>query len=276
MKKGLIIAIIGCLSILPVPGRCLDNRLFVTKNPPQEVIDSNKVTTVANDSVGNSQINKALLISIESLQKDKSQLLSEIENLKKDTAELSKRNRIQIDEINKLNNKIRELDKSANQYRSKYETLVNDISKLDAVIYKQCLLYPLEGKYDSLLVSESLKSIQSFSSINKNLSKKFIEYRETYEPLLKRYKDYNTQLLTFIESNARYIKATHGVISDAHKTKFENELKQLPYYSECYVNRNKPPYKSIIYLDNVIDKFLSILKKEGNVEIDISELLNSF
>ena len=276
MKKELIIAVISYLYSIPLPGNCLGNRLLVVDNSFQEVVDSNKVSASTIQDAKSDQINEALHICVNKLKIENAQLLCEIETLKKDTAELSKRNGTHVTVIYNLNKKVEELDKSVIQYRSKYEQLVNDISRLDAVIYKQCLLYPLEGKYDSLLVNESLKSIESFSSINKNLSKEFEEYRDIYEPLLKSYKQYNAQLFSFIESKVKHIRATGGVVYDAHKTKFENELKQLPYYSEYYENRNKPPYKSILYLDNLIDKFLIILNKKGNVENDILELLNSF
>lgn len=241
----------------------------------------NKVDTIVlskatSDSVDNNTINDALLISINSLKKENSRLVNDNKCLRSDTAELRNRSRIYLRKIDELNDKIKEQELTTNQYRSKYEKLITDISKMDAVIYKQCLLYPLEGRYDSLLIRESLHAIQSFYAIIKNPSKEFTEYKATYEPLLYKYNQYNTQLHYFFEKELRVIKATAGVVSEAHKNKFKNELEMLPYYSECYVNRNKPPYKSILYLDELIDSFLAILEKKGNVLNDMDELLNKF
>ena len=91
---------------------------------------------------------------------------------------------------------------------------------------------------------------------------------------MKNYKQYSTQLSSFLESKSKHIEANGGVISEAHKTRFKNELSELPYYVECYVNRNKPPYKSIVYLDHVIDAMEVIFNKNGEVINEIYELLN--
>jgi len=272
MNKRFIL-FIGLLSSLQMFG---SNKEVANQHRLVNKEDSIVLPKTAKDSVDNNTINDALLISINSLKKENARLLDENKHLKSDTAELIKRNRIHFKKIDELNDKIKEHERTANQYRANYEKLIRDISKMDAVIYKQCLLYPLEGRYDSLLIKESLRAIQSFYAINKNPSKEFTEYKATYEPLLNKYNQYNTQLRSFFEKELKVIKATQGIVSEAHKNKFKSELEMLPYFPECYVNRNKPPYQSILYLDELIDSFLSILEKKGNVLNDMDELLNKF
>ena len=272
MNKRFIL-FIGLLSSLQMFG---SNKEVANQHRLVNKEDSIVLPKTAKDSVDNNTINDALLISINSLKKENARLLDENKHLKSDTAELIKRNRIHLKKIDELNDKIKEHERTANQYRANYEKLIRDISKMDAVIYKQCLLYPLEGRYDSLLIKESLRAIQSFYTLNKNPSKEFTEYKATYEPLLNKYNQYNTQLRSFFEKELKVIKATQGIVSEAHKNKFKNELEMLPYYSECYVNRNKPPYRSILYIDKQIDSFLKILEKKGNVLNDMDELLNKF
>ena len=52
----------------------------------------------------------------------------------------------------------------------------------------------------------------------------------------------------------------------------KDDLRGLEYY-RYYQDRNKDPYQSIIYLDDAIDEFCSILDKGDNIQNRISDLI---
>lgn len=169
----------------------------------------------------------------------------------------------------------RKLEDEKNSYKIRYDLLRTELSKLDEVIYKQCLLYPLEAKYDKKSVEEAKRSIDAIQRILESPSPQFIKYRDIYFPLLTKYSQYNEELMTCIKKQQEFIEATGWSIGNAHRERFKNDIKSLSYYKDCYITRNNPPYKSILYLDNVIDKYLKIIDKTSNVQNDYKEILDS-
>lgn len=212
-------------------------------------------------------------IAIRTLQKEKKLLKDTILLLKQDTLEYSQKLTNKEGEISTLTRDKQSLEKDRDSYKQKFDNLTRELEKLDGVIYKQCLLYPLEAKFNAKSVDEAIRSVDAISSLLKNPSKDFLDTKNIYYPLLKSYYKYNQELLHFVENEIQYVEMTDWVIGNSHKQKFSEEIKQLSYYKDCYIKRNIPPYKSIVYLDDIIDSFLSILKKKGNVEIDLKNLL---
>lgn len=147
------------------------------------------------------------------------------------------------------------------------------LSNVDAIVYKQCLLYPLEAKFDSTTWTESLQGIDAYVEINNSPSDKFNKYKDVYYNLLKQYPVYYNELLNLLKGERKVLSMTQWVVG-AHKEKFLNDMQALPYW-KFYVHRNEAPYRSILYLDNVIDKFKTIINKSGNVKNDIDNLINS-
>ena len=177
-------------------------------------------------------------------------------------------------EIKELQEEKNKVESDRNGLKVQIDNWGRKLSSLDQVIYKQCLLYPLEGKYDPENITEAITTIETIQDLIESPSNQFVQYKKTYFPLLKGYEQYNNQIINLIESHILFLKALDWKIG-VRKEKFMNELKQLPYYSECYLKKDIPPFESITYLDDAIDKYINILKKEGNVKTDIEELLQS-
>lgn len=228
-----------------------------------------------NTNSNTSSINNALAITVESLQKQIdgnnariSVLRDSISLLK--TTEKSLRQEIETykkDKESALNEK--------RSWEDKYNNLSRNISRLDALVYKQCLLYPLEARYDSTSIKEALTVVSSFADLPVQASNNFQNYRSTYEPLLRNYKSYNDELVGFLENKLATIRLTGGVVRSAHKDKFRNELIQLAYYKQYYLDRNKKPYRSILYLDQAIDKFIDLIKSNNVIDAELERLINS-
>jgi septal ring factor EnvC (AmiA/AmiB activator) len=159
--------------------------------------------------------------------------------------------------------------------KAKYDELVNAVSTLDGIVYKNCLLYPLETRYDPKLIVEAVRAVNSFSQLPTAKSSEFEQYKKTYLPLLKQYGEYNKELGSFFAQKLEIIKMTGNVVRDAHRDKFTRELEALPYFQKCYKGRNNPPYSSIVYLDEAIDKFKAIIAKTGDVSKEMEELIKS-
>lgn len=168
--------------------------------------------------------------------------------------------------------KIQNETKRAEAAISEQKRVKNILSNVDAIVYKQCLLYPLEAKYDSITRAEALQAVNAFSEINSTPSGKFVEYKNIYYDLLYQYPTYYDQILSFLKKGKTVLGMTNWIVG-VHKEKFLNDMKSLPYW-KFYLHRNEPPYKSILYLDNVLDKFKEIVNRNGNVKNEIEDLIN--
>ena len=183
----------------------------------------------------------------------------------------------QNDRIAKLEKEVAEANKAIEKANKDYETIKQAVLSKDAVLYKQCLLYPLERRYNPALIADALSTVNVFAGLGQ-MSDKFEEYRNTYQPLLNQYGQYNQQLIVFIQGCIDYVEKRQEKLGDgglvtAPKEKWLNELKELPYYHECYVGKDRPPYKSIIYLDDVIDEFRSVVEQKGDVKSELLKLV---
>ena len=166
-------------------------------------------------------------------------------------------------------------EEKMNSLKAKYDELACAVSTLDGIVYKNCLLYPLETRYDYKLIADAVRAVNSFSQLPTAKSPEFEQYKKTYLPLLKRYGEYNEELRSFFAQCFEFIKAKNNIVGDGHRGSFTRKLEALPYFQKCYKGRNNPPYSSIVYLDEAIDKFKAIIAKTGDVSKEMEELIKS-
>lgn len=214
-------------------------------------------------------------IELKSLRTREQQLLDSIAELNKQLVE--KEALIKSERENKM-----KVEDEKNSLKIKFDGLVKEFSTLDAIVYKQCLLYPLEGRYDENLINEALRAAHSFANLSPQKSAEFNECMKTYEPLLHQYEKYNEEIKTFIKHKKQeltqkmtLLKVKTMTVDDSDRANFISELKGLTYYQECYIHRNDPPYKSILYLDEAIDKFKAIINEKGDVSKKFNDLIKS-
>lgn len=215
--------------------------------------------------------NDQLEKQVKLLEKDKENELNQIRKLKKEVQDRDRQSDSLKDSVLSLQNKLSKVE-------SNYKELAQQVSKISDVIAKQCLLYPLEGKYSPTFIKEAIQTISAidflYENINEKPSKEYEDTKATYFSLLEDYKRYNDEILKFVKERicgeGEMIGWNFGPNG---KKDLNNELERLTYVQDCYNVRNDPPYKSIIYLDNMIDRIKSALSKKGNIKDDINQII---
>lgn len=153
------------------------------------------------------------------------------------------------------------------QLRNENASLLNDIRlkddslrsskalilSLDNIVYKECLLFPLERRYNAKYIADSKRCLEAMGT-NKSHPKEY----QTYYHFLDEYESFNQALITFLGDQEDCLGRKQWKINDVAIKQAKDGLNKLPYY-KYYVNRNKYPWESILYLDETIDEFLKLL-----------------
>lgn len=255
----------------------------------QNFFSSKKKENKQIDRPNNNQISTDIGDSFEKCYNEKKALKDSLDNVKKELEKTSVALRNKQDSLNK------ELYKKTNEYDSvireskrllddnikkeaSYNKLVSTLKDMDAIVYKQCLLYPLEREYDEYFINETLDAAKGFKSLGDSVvSEDFLKYYETYEHLIEDYKKYNDALLEYLKKVKEYMIKGNWELNPTLKNIWKEDLERLEYYKDYYKKRNNEPYESIIYLDNIIEEFVKeILKRDNtkNVEKEINDLIN--
>jgi len=227
-----------------------------------------KESSAVQDALWN-QINEQ---AVQLASKDKT-----IQQLKKDSLAMQTKI-IQLEkQISELDAEIAKSHANAKQAKDDFDAIKQAVLSKDAILYKQCLLYPLERRYNAQFIEDALNTVETFAGLGQ-MSDKFKEYKNTYQPLLIQYEQYNQQIMDSIQKCIVYIekreeKTGQGVQIKAPKDKWEKALKTWPYYQECYIGKDTPPFKSIIYLDEAIDEFKSIIEQSNDVKLELQNLI---
>lgn len=170
-------------------------------------------------------------------------------------------------EIDFLKDTLKRIREENENLRKKEEAQTS----LSKIVYKQCLLYPLERRYKKSFVEESMKTIEA---LNIRTNPKYKEICDTYWDLLERYAEYNNEVLAFLEETKSSFHYKDWKINDTSRQGCMDKLKKLNYFL-FYKDKDREPYKSISYLDGVIDDFLSILTgKETLNESNFQKLID--
>lgn len=162
------------------------------------------------------------------------------------------------DSIRKLNRKVRKMQ---DELKMKSDSM-KIIQSFDQIIYKECLLYPLERRYDSTRLVEAKHCLDLMTSVK---VKQPVEYK-TYYHFLTEYAKYNREVLGFLEELNGYFEKKAWPTGSAVESYVSGQLKKLTYY-QFYEKRNIKPWESILYLDEVLDDFLKVLRK-GEINKD--------
>lgn len=155
----------------------------------------------------------------------------------------------------------RELSESRRRLKAQADSLAGltqlqgAVKRLDTLLYKQCLLYPLERKYNERFVREALTTLDRLQIKERGL---FQRDYDTYAPLLRDYKRYNDDVAALLRACAKRLDKLGYKTSPAMTETLQGLVESSPYYP-LYRERNRPPYRSILYLDGVIDDLLAML-----------------
>lgn len=155
---------------------------------------------------------------------------------------------------------------------SELQNQISALGVLDDIIVKQCLLFPLERSFDKDFVDNCSSCLQNLK-IGDNV--KFKDLYNVYYPLLGEYSRYNEEVYSFLKSQFESFRLKQWKLSDSYKTMLIANIKNLKYY-ELYKDKDQEPWRSILFLDGIIDDFTLMLsgKKELSEE-NMINLINS-
>ena len=173
-------------------------------------------------------------------------------------------------EEERLNNSITKLNGEKQELEGKLEYYKNRFKDLNKIIYKQCLYYTLEKPYNPKLIDDAKKCLDMMEmDIKSSHSTEF----DTYRPFLDTYAQYNSEVKTFLKNQMEQLKVKGWNIRESAKNNAQNALKNLKYY-EYYQKKDKYPWKSIVYLDEVIDDYFKLLESPKINEKKLQDLIN--
>ena len=172
------------------------------------------------------------------------------------------------------------------QLRNENASLLNDIRlkddslrsskalilSLDNIVYKECLLFPLERRYNAKYIADSKRCLEAMGT-NKSHP---IEYK-TYYHFLDEYDSFNQDLIKFLTKQSDCLEMKQWDVNELAIKQAKDGLNKLPYY-KYYVNRNKYPWESILYLDETIEEFLKLLnsgKLNSKTMVELIQRLQS-
>ena len=169
-----------------------------------------------------------------------------------------------------MNNSIKKLNGEKQELERKLEYYKNRFKDLNKIIYKQCLYYTLEKPYNPKLIDDAKKCLDMMEEdIKSSHSTEF----DTYRPFLDTYAQYNSEVKNFLKNQMEQLKVKGWNIRESAKNNAQNALKNLKYY-EYYQKKDKYPWKSIVYLDEVIDDYFKLLESPKINEKKLQDLIN--
>lgn len=168
------------------------------------------------------------------------------------------------DSIARMQQRISLLQAKCDELEQQQEALQH----LSSVIYKQCLLYPLETRYSAKGIQEAITCLNELSIWDNPLYKADCD---VYRPMLTNYARYNSSLMEIVEHYKNLLQQKQQLMESYRMTRGEaswiaDDLRQMEYY-QYYSRRNNPPYKSIIYLDDTIDSLINLIENPQNITV---------
>lgn len=203
------------------------------------------------------------------------------DSIKKLNGQLDATIKMSINESQSTNVQIQHFQDTISQLRNENASLLNDVRlkndslknsndliiSLDNIVYKECLLFPLERRFNAKYIADSKRCLEAMGT-NKSHPKEYT----TYYHFLDEYVSFNQDLINFLRDQEKRLGMKQWKINELAISQAEDGLNKLPYY-KYYVNRNKSPWESILYLDETIDEFFKLLKSGKLTSTTMQELI---
>lgn len=178
-------------------------------------------------------------------------------------------------ELSSKDNSIQDLRNQINMLQNEKTDILESLqrkdsvlSAIDSIVYKQCLIRPLYRRYDSKEIKELIHCLDAM-----NINNTHTESYSTYYPLLKSYESLNNEVRSFLERRKQsYEKKEWTLDWDQELDAAEMSFKRVSYHT-YYEKRNIRPWKSIVYLDEVIDDFFKLLSSKKLNQSSLNDLI---
>lgn len=223
---------------------------------------------------------------LKNLEKDKETLQAELNQLKIQKAETAKNSEAHTkqveDSLSLAKKRIDEKSIELNKQKADNDSLKKVLSSLDGIIYKECLFYPLNIRYNQQRINECLNALNAYCRLvdEKHQSDNLKQCIKVYKPFLEGspspYLTYTNELIAALGKMATCLKSVENnpQMLDAMKNKCIGDIMRLKYYT-LYKDRKNAPYKSIEFLDKALDHLKLLINESRNVDKDIENLKKS-
>ena len=203
------------------------------------------------------------------------------DSIKRLNGQLDATIKMSMNESQSTNLQIEHFQDTITQLRKENASLLNDIRlkndslksskelllSLDNIVYKECLLFPLERRFNAKYIADSKRCLDAMGT-SKSHPKEF----NTYYHFLDEYASFNQDLINFLRDQEKRLGMKQWKINELAVSQAVEGLNKLPYY-RYYMNRNKAPWESILYLDETLDVFFSQLKSGKLNSTTMQELI---
>lgn len=225
--------------------------LFPVRTFAQQEISSD---TIKNDDVSTlirqlSEKQKEIDLLNDSIKRINVQMNDSIQKYKKDALQLGASRKSCQDSLSHL---ISENQSLMNAIQVKNDSL-KLFAKLDNMIYKQCLLFPLERRYNPSYINDSKKCLAAMRT-----EATYPKDYKIYYHFLDEYEAFNQEVIGFLKVQEENLSMKNWKINEIAINQAYDALKDLKY-NKYYKNCKNQPWESILYLDETLDEFFKQL-----------------
>ncbi|MBR5103005.1 MAG: hypothetical protein IK092_07765, partial [Muribaculaceae bacterium] len=203
--------------------------------------------------------------TIEDLENDIDDLEESVEAKRDSIKDIEKRIKVLKERVDSLNDVEKDVKNQISKYEKEKQALENGIKKNNEArkaVYEQRDMLVFDHHVRDVLLNrynkeEVVSALKHFDAME---TKDIIKYKE----LLEDYGKYTQNLRQFLEKQRGEFEAanwTHQAAESETVKNFHKGLKNTKYW-KTYDNRVKKPYRSIGYLDKVMDAILT-LERQG-------------
>jgi len=215
---------------------------------------------IASDTINNNDDVSTLIRQLSEKQKEidllndsikriNAQMNDSIQKYKKDTQQLNTNRKLYQDSLSHFI--------SENQRLMTIIQVKNDSLKLfgtlDNMIYKQCLLFPLERRYNPIYINDCKKCLAAMRT-----DATYPKDYKIYYHFLDEYATFNQEIIGFLKEQEENLSMKNWKINEIAISQAQDSLKGLHYY-QYYRNCKNQPWESILYLDETLDEFFKRL-----------------
>lgn len=249
--------------------------------------------TVSAEDNANNDVVEALSTTIKELTKEKKELEGQnkalshaVDSLKAlNTQKASNEDRtlrlvrdslmLMRDSLGKAKNRLDKVYKERNDYETQ-------LANIDAMVYKQLILYPLSIRYNPKRIAELQAALNAYLQRNgDHVSADLKTCINVYKPFLDGenppYKRYTDEFVIILQDFAEKIgrAKNNSNMYDQLCKEAISKIQTLKYYS-FYKSKDVAPYRSIEFLDYAYDRFKEILNAStGDKVKDVKLLIKS-
>lgn len=245
----------------------------------------------------NNTVVETLSETIQNLKDENKNLQNELKQLKESKEQAAQsgmaQSKLLTDSLAQAKKLLDEKSKKLDEQKALSDSLEKMLKTIDAVVYKECLIYPISIRYNQRRIDECLQALNAYTNLvdKEQQSEELKQCIKLYKHFLigsesspASYQTYTKEIIDklseisskFKKAESRAAQTKNAIVLEALKKEnnFQQYIESLSY-SKYYKKRNVPPYESIRFLDQVLDHLKLIIKESRDISGDIEKLKES-